>query len=199
MKGSTISLAVGALLVASTSFGAPLEAWQTSIGNLNGPSKSDGFISIFNSNAGYVNSQVYVFDAIDEQLVACCYCQLSPNQAATMSAVKMLTSNTLTPAKPTSVTVALVTTTTNYGPTTPAPTFTTGIRGTRTSTHLAANYPGVAGNFATEAPLSAVSITAAQYAGWANTCGFINADGSGFGICGGCSTGASNAVTTHVR
>jgi len=51
----------------------------------------------------------------------------------------------------------------------------------------------------TEAPLSPVSLTAAQYAGYATTCGFIFADGSGFGICAGCSFGASNAVATHVK
>ena len=230
-------LALGAVLVAGASYAAnplppalsgqyPDTVQKTAIGNINSTS-GDGFITIYNSGSsslagnygpkatyGWITAEVYVFDASDEQLVACCYCPLSPDSGATMSAKNMLANNTLTGKTPSSITVTLVTAAgnANGGPTTaltpPGPwqaiatpySFSTGLRGTRTTTHLAANYPGVAGPFVTEAPLDVVNINAGEYDNMVNSCSSNYNNGSGQGICGGCAGGTSNAVVhTHTN
>jgi hypothetical protein len=221
----TSKLALASLLFASASYAQtppvltgqyPDSIQKTSMGNLSSAT-GDSFISIYNSGSsavagsygpkttsGWITAEIYVFDASDEQLVSCCYCPLSPDAAATISAKNSLISNPLTGKPPGSVTVTLVTAAGNTnigqapGPeyplgTTAGARFGTGLRGTRTTTHLAANYPGVA-PFVTEAPLNVTNISAGEYANIVNLCYTFIWNGSGSGVCGGCNAGASNAV-----
>jgi len=217
---NAIKLAIGALMFASTAYAqtVPTLAGQypdtihkTALGNLSSAT-GDSFITIYNSGssavagnygpkatAGWVTAEIYVFDASDEQLVACCYCPLSPDAAATISAKNLLVNNTLTSKTPSSVTVTLVTaagdanTGQTTGPEVALTKFGTGLRGTRTTTHLAANYPGLT-SFVTEAPLDVTNISTGEYANMVNLCYTFVYNGSGNGVCGGCSAGASNAV-----
>jgi hypothetical protein len=201
-------LVFGSLLCASVSFGqvlvAPADAvQQEALGNLTQPI-GDSDILLF--NAGYNNgddllgtivAQVYVFDAVDEQLVACCSCRLTPDEAATISG-KLLVANPLTPAIPSSITVKLVATKGGNAATDQtlagSPGFSQGLRADRTTTHLPANYPGIA-PFVTETPFKLVTIAKTEYAKMITFCNFIQGNGSGFGICGGCRAGASNYAT----
>jgi hypothetical protein len=169
-------LALGTLLLASASvsFGQVLQTpadavQQEAMGNLASPT-GDSFIELF--NAGYAGgngnivAQVYVFDAIDEQLIACCSCPLTPDQGAVISTKHQLINNPLTPHVPNSVTVKLVATTGGNAATDQRPVngFTSGLRADRTTTHLTANYPGVAPSI-TEVDFKDVTISAAESKG----------------------------------
>lgn len=219
---NAIKIALGSLLLTSAAVYAqtapPLLPGQyadtvhkTALGNLSSAT-GDSFITIYNAGSsavvnnygpkatsGWITAEIYVFDAADEQLVACCYCPLSPDAAATISAKNLLINNSLTGKAPSSVTVTMVTAPGNAnlnqvpGPEFALTKFGTGLRGTRTTTHLAANYPGLT-SFATEAPLDVVNISAGEYANAVNLCYTFIYNGSGSGVCGGCAAGASNAV-----
>jgi hypothetical protein len=188
-------LALGTLLlaVASVSFGqtvvTPADAiQQEEMGNLNSLD-GDSFIHMWNagSNAlpGNIVAQVYVFDASDEQLVACCSCTLTPDQGVTLSAKKQLIKNTLTGVMPTSVTVKLVATLGGNAATdqVAAGGFTSGLRADRTTTHLTTDYPSIP-NFVTEADFKYVQVSTTEYeTRMVGYCANIIANGSTHGIC----------------
>ena len=110
-------------------------------------------------------------------------------------------SNTLTPGVPTSITVKLLSSlptgaaATTCNPS--SPTAATLVRGTRawaTTLHLntsVAPAPGVYQE--TETPFSVVELSASELAKLTSFCGFIQSNGSGFGICRSCRFGALGA------
>jgi hypothetical protein len=201
-------LALGTLLLAfaSVSFGqvvAPADAiQQEEMGNLNSVD-GDSYIHMFNGAAnplpGNIVAQVYVFDASDEQLVACCSCPLTPDQGATLSAKKQLIKNTLTGTLPTSVTVKLVATLGGNAATDQtapgAPGFSSGLRADRTTTHLTTDYPSIP-NFVTEVDFKDVTISTTEYeTRMIGYCSGILANGSGHGICVGCTKGVTGGIS----
>ena len=71
-----------------------------------------------------------------------------------------------------------------------SPGFSAGLRADRTTTHLVADYPGIPSNI-TEVAFKNVTIALGEYARMISFCNFIRTNGSGFGICRGCTTGVS--------
>src|SRR5271168_5131080 len=74
----------------------------------------DSFVDFTNSGATVANgassnlcANVYTFDP-QEELVSCCTCSVTPNALQSLSVLKSLISNTLTPAIPTAVVIKLV-------------------------------------------------------------------------------------------
>jgi len=206
---SKLALGTVLLAVASVSFGqvvvAPDDAiQQEEMGNLNS-AVGDSFIHMFNAatnggtdGSGSIVAQVYVFDASDEQLVACCSCPLTPDQGATLSAKKQLIKNTLTGTLPTSITVKLVATKGGSAATDQtaegAPGFSSGLRADRTTTHLTTDYPSVANNI-TEEEFKYVTISQAEYeTRMIGYCVNIIGNGSGHGICVGCTKGVTGGA-----
>ena len=59
------------------------------------------------SITGALCANVYTFSP-DEQLISCCSCPVTPNGLVSLSVKNDLTSNTLTPATPTSVVIKLL-------------------------------------------------------------------------------------------
>ena len=157
------------------------------------------------NTTGALCANVYAFSP-DEQMVSCCSCPVTPNGLVSLSARTDLINNTLTPAVPTSLVVKLVASV-------PAP-GSLGCMGSAasvTSTNLA---PGMAAwdttvhvggsagalGITETAFLSATLTTAPGNAGGigelarlTQLCTFINANGSGFGICSPCRLGALGA------
>jgi hypothetical protein len=132
-------------------------------------------------------ANVYVF-ADDQQLVSCCTCPLTLNHLKTLSALNDLVSNTLTPGVPNDITTMLVASSGTCDASNPGP-LVSGLRAWSTTLHAA---PG--GQYAvTEVPFSEVPWGAAEFAKMTQTCGFINANGSGHGICAPCQQGAAGA------
>ena len=158
----------------------------------------DSVINI--ANAGTLTAQttptnicanVYTFSP-DEQLISCCSCLVTPNALVSLSANSDLVSNTLTPAHPTSIVVKILA---MFPTPTCDPTFegllAPGLRAWGTTLHAAPTTPVT--YQVTETPFSQASLSFAELNRITSLCGFIQANGSGFGICRSCRLGGLGA------
>jgi len=161
-----------------------------SVINLTNSGATNGF-----EPAGNLCANVYVF-AEDQQLITCCTCPLTPNHLKTLSVRNDLISNTLTPGVPIGVTVAVLGSVQVAGACnastvgTGANVLATGVIGFGATIHsnpdgtyTSSNYPFV------QATLSATELTKLD-----TYCGFIQVNGSGYGICKSCRQGAAGAA-----
>jgi hypothetical protein len=102
-----------------------------------------------------------------------------------------LINNTLTPAVPTSIVVKLLATAPSGGTCNPSSPvlgdLALGLRAWGTSLHALPTAPG--GYATTEFPATAGALSPTELANLTTLCGFIQSDGSGFGICNSCRTG----------
>ena len=156
-----------------------------SVTNLTNAGTLNGF-----DPAGDICANVYVF-AQDQQLISCCTCPLTPNHLRTLSTQNDLINNTLTPGVPIGVTIVLYATDVPTGgcnaaaPGDPVE----GLRAWGTHIHAA---PG--GGFGvTETTYVPAGLSPTELAKLESYCGFIQADGTGYGICGSCVDGAAGA------
>jgi hypothetical protein len=187
------------LLVAQPVPGQPTDALQVRYAaNL---SIGDSVINI--TNAGTQNTagaltnicaNVYTFSP-DEQLVSCCSCTITPNALVSLSARSDLISNTLTPGVPTAIVVKVVATsgTACNASNVPPANLAAGLRAWGTSLHALPTSPVT---YATaETSFSPAVLSVADLARITSFCGFIQANGSGFGICKSCRLGGLGAVS----
>jgi hypothetical protein len=137
---------------------------------------------------------VYTFDPAEE-LISCCTCSVTPDGLVSLSVLQSLISNPLTPAIPTSVVIKVVASTGLCN----AATVTGVAHGALAwGTTLHQNTSTAAASYqVTEAPFSFADLTAAELTHITTTCGFIQSDGSGFGICKGCSAGGLGAAAAQ--
>jgi hypothetical protein len=161
----------------------------------------DSFVDITNTGATVAAgasqnlcANVYTFDAAEE-LIACCTCSVTPNGLQSLSVLKSLISNPLTPAIPPSVVIKLVAST---GACNAA--VVTGVAhgllawGTTLHQNTSVATPTYT---LTEGAFSFADLSAAELAHITSTCGFIQSNGSGFGICKGCSAGGLGAASAQ--
>ncbi len=198
-------LAIATLAVSSVAFGqvniATPDAFQINYAsNLN---IADSVVNITNAGtvngadpAGEICANVYAFDPAEE-LISCCTCLVTPNGLNSLSDDTDLISNTLTPGVPTSIVIKLVATlpvggVCNAGnggiaflPTQLAP----GLRAWGTTLHATPS----AGYQVTENVFQDASLSVSEDFKLTSYCNFIQADGSGFGICKSCATGGLGA------
>ena len=148
------------------------------------------------SITGAICVNVYAFSP-DEQMISCCSCPVTPNGLRSLSVRNDLTNNTLTPAVPTSVVVKLLASVPVGGScsnsassagTTAAP-LTSGLLAFGTTIHTG---PG-AGSSITETPFLPATLSAGELSRLQQLCTFIQANGSGFGICNTCRLGGLGA------
>ena len=193
-----VALALATAAFGQAIAGAPADAFQVRYAaNLN---VGDSVINI--TNAGTQNlggaltnicANVYAFSP-DEQLISCCSCTVTPNALVSLSAVSDLISNTLTPAHPTSIVVKLIATynTACNASNVPADRLATGMLAWGTTLHAE---PGTPVDYAvTETRFAKAGLSPAELARVTSFCGFIQANGSGFGICRSCRLGGQGAV-----
>jgi hypothetical protein len=200
-----IIFAFGIVACASVAFGqaipgSPTDAFQVRYAsNLN---IGDSVINITNSGThnsvgGFLTllcANVYTFSP-DEQLISCCSCNVSPNALVSLSANNDLVSNTLTPAHPTSIVVKIAFTaeTACNASNVPAANLAAGGRAWGTTLHAAPTTPVT--YFGTETAFEQVGLSAGELARITSFCGFIQANGSGFGLCRSCRLGGLGAVS----
>jgi len=138
-----------------------------------------------NDVTDYICANVYTFDQAQE-LISCCFCPLSPNALASLNVENDLVATpiSLTPGIPSGVTVGLVATA-DYGPGTcnaAEPGFLVpGLRAWGTTVHIAGGSP-----YLTETEFSQVGLGFSEYYKMTSFCGFIQQDGTGYGICNSC-------------
>ena len=205
MKLRILTVLFVAFALATAAFGqaiagAPADAFQVRYAaNLN---VGDSVINI--SNAGTQNSggaltnicaNVYAFSP-DEQLISCCSCTVTPNALVSLSAVSDLISNTLTPARPSSIMVKLIATagTACNASNVPVANLATGMVAWGTTIHVSQPVAVPPTYAVTETAFSQAGLSAAELARLTSFCGFIQANGSGFGICRSCRLGGQGAV-----
>ena len=185
-----ILLVLATLAFASVAF-AQDDAFQVRYAsNLN---IGDSVINITNAgtSGGNICANVYTFSP-DEQLISCCSCVVTPNALVSLSANSDLVSNTLTPAHPTSIVVKLIASTGACNPSAVAA-LAPGMRAWGTTLHAAPTSPVTFQ--VTETAFSQAGLSAAELARVTSFCGFIQANGSGFGICKSCRLGGLGAVS----
>lgn len=154
-----------------------------------------------NDTSSFICVNVYAF-AQDQQLISCCACPMSPNDLQTLSVKGDILTNTLTPGVPTGVTIMLTATddTNQVGcdasTATGSPAaFVGGMRAWGTTLHSAP----LGAIALTETEFSDVTLKAGNTMGtelykMTSLCGFIESDGSGYGICNSCKQGAQGAA-----
>jgi hypothetical protein len=165
--------------------------------------KGDSYVNL--TNAGTLNGfapvgnicvNVYTFDPAEE-LISCCACPITPNGLVSLSARNDLISNTLTPGVPTSITVKAISSlplpnggTSVCNPSSPtAANLVRGLRAWAITLHLNTSVSPPPYQH-TETPFSNAELSLSELAKLTSFCGFIQSNGSGFGICKSCRFGA---------
>ena len=162
-------------------------------------SAGDGAVNMTNIGAlggfdptGDICANVYVFSQ-DQQLAACCTCPLTVNHLTTLSVQRDLISNLLTPGVPSAITVAVIATAESGGQcnasTVTAAQLVPGLRVWGTTLHALP----AGGYTVAETEFSPGLLSASQLTKLTQYCGFIQAIGSGYGICASCRSGAAGA------
>ena len=175
--------------------GAPADVFQIRYAaNLN---IGDAYIDITNAGTAIDPStgassnlciNVYTFDT-QEELISCCACLVTPNALQSISFQTSLINNPLTPAIPSAAVVKLVATVPSTGVLAP------GMLAWGTSLH--SNTSTSSSSYGlTETPFSPSTLSRAELSHITSTCGFIQKNGSKFGICGGCNSGGLGSTTT---
>ena len=156
--------------------------------------KGDSFVDLTNTGAqgntsgGNICANVYTFDPAEE-LISCCACQITPNGLQSLSVLHSLINSPLTPAIPTSVVIKLVASVPN------SEALASGMLAWGTTLHATPSTP--VSYELTEGPFSQATLSSAELSHITSTCGFIQANGSGFGICAGCAAGGLGSSTSN--
>src|SRR3984885_2687788 len=168
----------------------------------------DSVVDVTNTGAtgNSICVNVYTF-APDEQEISCCTCQVTPDGLASLSVKNSLINNTLTGVVPTAVVIKLIASTGACNAAiipvgvaeSDVAAFPSGMAAWGTTIHA---LPVTAGSpattyGATETAFTPFTLSAAEFVRMTSLCGFIQTDGSGFGICGGCSTGGLGATAAQ--
>jgi hypothetical protein len=200
-----------------TPVAAPIDSYQVRYAsNLN---IGDSVINLTNTgdltlptgltDTGNICVNVYTFDA-NEELISCCSCLVTPNGLNSLSAKTDLVSNTLTPGVPNSIVIKLLATTPlglspagtggtcNASSPTATPagpgvfgSLVPGMRAWGTTIHTLPTIPITFG--ITETAFLPATLSPAELTKLTLFCAFIQANGSGFGICKSCRTGGLGA------
>ena len=156
----------------------------------------------FPTQNGNICANVYTFSP-DEQLISCCSCLVTPDGLASLSSRNDLISNTLTPGVPTSIVIKLLasagTTAASCNASTAgqgANELVTGMAAWGTTIHALPVTPGSPATTygQTETPFTPSTLSASELQRITTLCGFIQTNGSGFGICRSCRLGGLGAT-----
>jgi len=151
---------------------------------------------------GNLCANIYTYSP-EEQLVSCCSCYVTPNGLMSLSTKQDLISNTLTPLVPSSVVIKIIGTKASV--TTQCNAAQAGQPGNSdvvpgliawgTTIHaLPATVSTPAGSFGvTESAFVPATLSFSELYRMTALCGFIQANGSGYGICRSCRTGGLGA------
>ena len=144
-----------------------------------------------NAAAGDVCVNVYAFDP-SEEMISCCSCLVTPNALGSLSDQADLISNPLSPSTPSSLVIELIASTPLPGgvcnPASPTfDTVATGMRAWGTSLHA---LPGSTPTYGlSEGLFQTADLSIHELSQLTAFCGFIQDNGSGFGICKSCRAG----------
>ena len=155
----------------------------------------------FPTQNGNICVNVYTFSP-DEQLISCCACPVTPDGLVSLSAHNDLISNTLTPGVPTSIVIKLLASYPGAGACNAATVGAqligdeAGMAAWGTTIHALPVTPGSPATTygVTETKFTNATLSGAELARITTLCGFIQTNGSGFGICRSCRLGGLGAT-----
>jgi len=153
----------------------------------------------FQNQNGNICVNVYTFSP-DEQLISCCACPVTPDGLVSLSARNDLISNTLTPGVPTSIVIKLLATpqvgTAACNAAAPGRPVPAGMAAWGTTIHALPVTPGSPATTygVTETAFTNSTLSGAEFDRITGLCGFIQTNGSGFGICKSCRFGGLAAT-----
>lgn len=158
--------------------------------------RGDSLINITNTGstnavgpAANICVNVYAFGP-SEEMVSCCSCLVTPNALVSLSVQGDLISNTLSPSTPNATVIKLIATQARSGvlcnPGSEG-TLARGMRAWGTTLHALPATPPTYG--LTETGFLEGGLSKKEWDHVTAFCGFINANGSGFGICKSCRFG----------
>jgi hypothetical protein len=163
----------------------------------------DSVVNITNTGAsgGSICVNVYTF-APDEQEISCCSCAITPDGLSSLSVQSSLISNTLTGVVPPAVVIKLLASTGTCNAATARPGeggFPNGLAAWGTTIHALPVTPGSPATTygVIETAFTPATLSDTEYLRITSLCGFIQTDGSGFGICKGCTAGGLGAPTAQ--
>jgi hypothetical protein len=162
----------------------------------------DSVVNVTNTGANSGNNicvNVYTLDPAEE-LISCCTCAVTPDGLQSLSVRNSLISNTLTLAVPTAVVIKLVATDPGGSCNASIPgTLVDGMAAWGTTIHALPVTPGSPATTygVTETAFTNATLSTTEYARITTLCGFIQTNGSGFGICKGCNAGGLGAVAAQ--
>jgi hypothetical protein len=166
----------------------------------------DSFVDITNTGATVVAgtsqnicANIYTFDPAEE-MISCCSCVVTPNGLQSLSVLKSLISNPLTPAVPTSVVIKILATADATCSASFGSSAGHGLLAWGTTLHQNTSgiaVPPAATYSMTETAFSPATLSGPELEHLYSTCGFIQSNGSGFGICKGCAAGGLGASTSN--
>ena len=163
--------------------------------------KGDSVVNITNTgslgsgSAGNICVNVYAFDP-SEEIISCCACLVTPNALVSLSVQEDLLSNSLSPQTPTSVVIALAVTSAggssqisacDPGAASTATNVTSGMRAWSSTLHALPGSPATFGT--TEIDFQSTTPSSVELTHLSSFCGFVEGNGSGFGICKSCRSG----------
>jgi hypothetical protein len=149
---------------------------------------------------GDICANIYAYSP-DEQLVSCCSCNVTPNGLNSLGAKADLASNTLTPIIPTALVIKVLATkggtacTASTAATVTREDLRDGLAAWGTTIHQLPVTPGTPATTygVTETAFTVSYLSRAELTRMTALCGFIRANGSGYGICKSCKVGGLGA------
>jgi hypothetical protein len=167
-----------------------------------GKSSNSSGLALGTAQAGNLCANFYAYTP-DEQLIACCSCEVTPNGLKSISVKTDLASNPLTPIIPSDLVVKVLVTEVGGSNTCTNGTAAVAGLGTYalaqglvawgTTVHALPTTPVTYG--VTETEFHAAKLSGPEAERMRQLCGFIRANGSGYGICKSCRLGGLGAST----
>jgi hypothetical protein len=188
---TSLEAGTGNVATASVAVGDTLQ-----VGYMPNITYGDSYVNI--TNTGETNANicvnVYAFDQ-SASMVSCCSCLVTPNNLVSLSGRRDLISNTLTAAVPTALVIKMLPTKAVNGsqcnPSSPTiDNITSGMRAWGTTFH---NLTSTSTFNIGEYTFSEAFLSQPELNRLTLLCGFIQANGGGYGLCKTCSTGALGA------
>ena len=155
----------------------------------------DSVVNLTNTCAsgGPISVSVYTHDPAEE-LISCCCCVVTCDGLASLSVRNSLISNNLTPEIPNAVVIKFIARVGACNAAVPG-TLAPGLAAWGTTLHALPTTPVTYG--VAETAFTPSTVGAVEYLRITQVCGFIQSNGSGFGICKGCASGGLGAVTAQ--
>lgn len=164
-----------------TNVDSPTSGTRDSLINLSNTGAGATANGLLGFGAGNICANIYVFDPNEEEL-ACCGCTITPNALQSVS-VRALQSSNYTPEFASSGVIKILASAGTCTTGGSIASLTSGLRAWGTTLHQTGSF-----TFGTETEFSQAPLSNGELNRLTNLCSVIGSNGSGYGVCPGCTT-----------